>query len=197
MNRPVLDKNITLDDFNNFYWLKEELIEFCRKNGIPTWGGKIEIAERIREFLTTGKISRNKIKKSKSTSTFDWDNETLSRETIISDNYKNGENVRRFFLTEIGSHFSFNIVFMKWLKENKGKTLNDAIVEWNRIHTLKKDKNYESEIAPQFEYNRYMRAFLKDNPTMSSKDAMKFWKLKSALRGSNEYERTDLLLTAK
>ena len=49
---------------------------------------------------------------------------------------------------------------MKWIKENVGKTLGDAIIEWNRINELKKDKNYVSEIDPQFEYNRYMRAFL-------------------------------------
>ena len=48
---------------------------------------------------------------------------------------------------------------MKWMKENIGKTLDDAITEWKRIEELKKDHNYVSEINPQFEYNRYMRAF--------------------------------------
>ena len=118
----------------------------------------------------------------------------MTRATIITDSYKNGENVRRFFLREIGAHFAFNVLFVKWMRENVGKNLGDAIEEWNRIYRLKKDKNYVSEIAPQCEYNRYMRAFLRDNPTMSSKDAMKYWKLKRARRGTNEYERTDLEL---
>lgn len=194
MDRPNLDKKISLKDFNEFYWLKKELIDFGRTIGISTSGGKIEIANRIRDYLSTGKIIKTETNKIKITSKFSWNNETLTRETIITDNYKNGENVRCFFVREIGPHFAFNVIFMKWIKENVGKNLDDAITEWNRIYDLKKDKNYISEIDPQFEYNRYMRAFLNDNPELSSKDAMKFWKLKRSQRGTNEYDRKDLEL---
>lgn len=191
-NRPSLDRNISLADFNDFYWLKEELVDFCRKNGLKTMGGKMDLADRIRHFILTGEIVQNNETTVKAKSTFNWSSEKLTRDTIITDNYKNGENVRSFFIQEIGTHFSFNIIFMKWIKENVGKTLNDAIIEWNRIENFKKDKNYVSEIDPQFEYNRYMRAFLADNPELSSKDAMRHWKLKRSQRGTNEYERTDL-----
>lgn len=191
-NRPNLDINISITDFNDFYWLKEELVEFCKQVGISTTGGKIEISDRIRHFILTGKTDRIEPKKEKSKSKFDWNNELLTLTTVITDNYKNGENVRSFFKREIGSHFAFNVVFMNWIKENVGKTLGDAVVEWNKINELKKDKNYVSHIDPQFEYNRYMRAFLADNPELSSKDAMRHWKWKRSQRGTNEYERTDL-----
>ena len=194
MDRPNLDNKISLKDFNEFYWLKKELIEFCRTIGISTSGGKIEIADRIRNYLLTGKVKKTETKKIKITSKFNWNNEILTRETIITDNYKNGEKVRSFFIREIGSHFAFNVIFIKWIKENVGKNLGDAIIEWNRIYEMKNDKNYVSEIDPQFEYNRYMRAFLKDNTEMSSKDAMKYWKLKRLQRGTNEYNRKDLEL---
>jgi hypothetical protein len=194
MDRPNLDKNISVKDFNEFYWLKQELIDFCRSIGISTNGGKIEIADRIRHYLSTGNVPKTGTNKFKSISKFNWDNEILTCETIITDNYKNGENVRSFFVREIGSHFAFNVIFMKWVKENVGKNLGDAITEWNRISDLKKDKNYVSEIDPQFEYNSYMRTFLNDNPELSSKDAMKYWKLKRSHRGTNEYDRKDLEL---
>lgn len=194
MDRPNLDNKISLKDFNEFYWLKKELIEFCRTIGISTSGEKIEIADRIRNYLLTGKVKKTETKKIKITSKFNWNNEILTRETIITDNYKNGEKVRSFFIREIGSHFAFNVIFIKWIKENVGKNLGDAIIEWNRIYEMKNDKNYVSEIDPQFEYNRYMRAFLKDNTEMSSKDAMKYWKLKRLQRGTNEYNRKDLEL---
>lgn len=192
MERPLLDKNISLEDFNDFYWLKQELVDFCKRNGISTTGGKIEISERIRHFISTGNVVRIEPKKPKSKSKFDWNKMNLTLETVITDNYRNGENVRSFFVREIGSHFVFNTVFMKWIKDNVGKTLGEAIIEWNRIYNLKKEENYVSEIAPQFEYNRYMRAFLADNPELSSKDAIRHWKLKRSQRGTNEYERTDL-----
>lgn len=194
MDRPNLDKNISVKDFNEFYWLKKELVNFCRTFGISANGGKIEITERIRHYLTIGKVIGNETSRFKSISKFKWETEKLTRETIITDNYKNGENVRRFFAREIGSHFKFNVVFMKWIKENIGKNLDDAITEWYRIYNLKKDKSYVSEIAPQFEYNRYMRAFLNDNPELSIKDALKYWKLKRSQRGTNEYNRKDLEL---
>ena len=194
MDRPKLDKNISLTDFNDFYWLREELIAYCKSFGIPTSGGKIEIADRIRLYISTGEIIKIKTKSIDIKSSFNWNTENITRKTIITDSYKNGENVRSFFIQEIGSHFAFNVIFMKWIRENTGKTLGDAVLEWNKINDLKKAKNYVSEIDPQFEYNRYMRAFLTDNPNLSSKDAMNYWKLKRTRRGTNEYERTDLEL---
>lgn len=194
MERPTLDKDISLTDFNEFYWLKEELVAFCKIVGISTSGSKIELTSKIHEYLTTGNIPSN-IKIAKlTTSKFDWNNETLDKTTVITDNYKNTENVRAFFISQIGANFSFNVKFMNWMKLNVGKTLNDAMDEWKNLKEIKKDKNYKTEIDPQFEYNRYMRAFLADNPNLSSKDAMRFWKIKRAKRGTNEYERTDLEL---
>jgi hypothetical protein len=184
-NRLNLDRNISLADFNDFYWLKEELVYFCKRVGISTSGGKIEISDRIRHYILTGKTDRIEAAKSKGKSKFDCSKEKLTFKTEITDSYKNGENVRSFFIQEIGSHFAFNVIFMKWIKENVGKTLGDAIIEWNRINELKKDKDYVSEIDPQFEYNRYMRVFLADNPELSSKDAMRHWKLKRSQRGTN------------
>lgn len=194
MQRPTLNKDISLTNFNDFYWLKEELVAFCRTEGISTAGGKLELAGRIQTYLSTGTIVKPETIIKKSHSTFDWKTEPLTPSTIITDSYRNSENVRAFFLAEIGSHFSFNVKFMNWMKQATGKTLQDAIEEWKKINDLKKDKNYQTEIAPQFEYNRYMRAFLADNPDLTTKDAMKYWKLKKAQRGSNAYEREDLKL---
>lgn len=54
--RPVLDRDLDSKTFRDFYYLKEELVKFCRENGIPVSGGKIEITDRIAYFLDTGKI---------------------------------------------------------------------------------------------------------------------------------------------
>ncbi len=194
MDRPKLDINISLKDFSEYYWLKEELTNFCKETGISTKGGKIDITNRIRHYLLTGKKLHHNKKTDNVISSFDWKTSHLNHNTIITDNYKNGENVRRFFTREIGKHFKFNVIFMKWVKQNVGKTLGDAITEWHRIHVLKKDKSFISEIEPQYEYNRYMRAFLADNPGLSGKDAMKYWKIKRTQRGTTEYDRTDLEL---
>ncbi len=45
--RPTLDSKINIKDFEDFYWLKVELVKFCRENAIRSVGGKIEISNRI------------------------------------------------------------------------------------------------------------------------------------------------------
>ena len=105
MDKPILDKEISLEDFNDFYWLKKELVHFCQAIGISSTGGKIEISDRIRTYLSTGEIVKQVKNIHKTKSKFDWANEVLTINTLITDNYKNGENVRNFFILEIGSPF--------------------------------------------------------------------------------------------
>lgn len=45
--RPNLDKELDGKTFRSFYYLKEELSDFCRKNGLPATGGKIELTDRV------------------------------------------------------------------------------------------------------------------------------------------------------
>ena len=52
--RPELNKELDAITFRSFYYLKQELIDFCRENGLPTSGDKIELTDRIATFLDTG-----------------------------------------------------------------------------------------------------------------------------------------------
>ena len=54
MNRPELNDTISPQDFKDFYWLKEELVTFCKTKGISSSGGKIEIADRISRLRAAG-----------------------------------------------------------------------------------------------------------------------------------------------
>lgn len=193
--RPILNKNISAKDFRDFYWLKEELIAFCKTEGLRITGGKIEIANRIEHYLLTGKKELIKAKlKPTARSKFDWKNEKLSLETKITNNYTNTENVRIFFEKEIGSRFKFNVKFMNWMKSNHGKSLRQAKQEWERIVAEKKTNTQPKNIAPQFEYNRYLRDFLVDNPDMDRALGIKLWKIKKTMRGDNVYKKEDLKL---
>lgn len=48
--RPILSKELDSKSFLNFYYLKEELVDFCRENGLPVSGGKLDLTERIAHF---------------------------------------------------------------------------------------------------------------------------------------------------
>lgn len=189
--RPNLNTNISVKDFKEYYWLKSELIEFCKTEGLQRTGSKIEISESITNYLKTGVKAVRKTK-SKTKCHFNWNTEKLSRQTVITENYKNSENVRAFFKNEIGPRFKFNVQFMNWMRNNQGKKLEEAIEAWQTIETNKKTSSSPKEIAPQFEYNRYIRDFMADNPKSSRESAIKLWKIKKSQRGHNLYHREDL-----
>ena len=195
IERPRLNNSISVADFKDFYWLKVELVAFCKSNGISVTGRKQELADRIIVYLQTGKIIIT-VPKEKAKSKFDWNNTELDLNTKITDNYKNSENVRAFMKREIGSHFHFNTAFMKWTKQNVGKTMREAITEWKRLSELRNDKKFQTTISSQFEYNAYIRDFLTDNKEKKLSDAIKHWKLKRNQRGNNVYSKDDLKLYA-
>ncbi|UZO79948.1 SAP domain-containing protein [Aquimarina sp. ERC-38] len=191
-SRPKLTTEISIKDFKDYYWYKEELVAFCRSENLDKKGGKIELTQRIVKFLQTGERTSTKRRNSR-TSRFDWNTERLTNETKITDNYKNTENVRIFFKNQIGNHFKFNVPFMNWMKTSQGRTLGDAILQWQLIMEEKRTNKTEKQIAPQFEYNTYIRDFLKDNPGRSLQDAIHYWNLKKSKPGDNNYTKADLI----
>lgn len=184
--RPALERNLDSKTFRDFYYLKEELASFCRKNGLPVSGGKLELTDRIAYFLDTGEVlSASPIKK-KVTTVSD-----ISETTIIETDFVCSEKHRAFFKERIGNRFSFNVAFQKWLKTNAGKTYKEAITAYFQI--LEDKKNRKTEIEKQFEYNTYVRDFFADNQGKSLKEAIACWKYKKQLQGHNHYEQSDLV----
>ena len=97
MTRPILDKNLDSKTFRSFYFLKEELVDFCRKNGLPTSGGKIEITDRIAHFLDTGEIM-SVVRERKTTAQIS----DIDLNTKIEPNFVCSEKHRSFFKEHIG-----------------------------------------------------------------------------------------------
>ncbi len=187
MERPVLDKKLDSKTFRDFYYLKEELVDFCRKNNLPVCGGKIQLTDRIAYFLDTGEVPSIPAVKRKVTVVSD-----INEDTKIETDFVCSERHRAFFKEHIGSSFSFNVTFQKWLKSNVGKTYKEAITAYYQI--LQDKKNGKTKIDKQFEYNTYIRDFFADNQGKSLEEAIKCWKYKKQLQGHSRYERSDLVV---
>ncbi len=185
MDRPELNKKLDSKTFRDYYYLKEELIDFCRKNNLQTTGSKIELTDRISKYLDTGE----RIFKSYDTRRTKIIDE-ITLDSVIEDNFVCSEKHRAFYKKEIGNSFSFNVLFQKWLKSNAGKTYKDSIVAYYKI--LEDKKNNKTTIDKQFEYNTYIRDFFNDNKDKTLDDAIKCWKYKKSLKGHNKYEKEDL-----
>ena len=184
--KPILSKELDSKSFLNFYYLKEELVDFCRENGLPVSGGKLELTERIAHFLDTGMISKISSNRKVTTNI-----EKITENTKIESNIICSEKHRAFFKEKIGKNFSFNVLFQKWLKNNSGKTYAQAIEAYYQI--LEEKKNNKTVIDKQFEYNTYIRDFFEDNKGRSLEEAIVCWKYKKSLQGHNRYEKSDLV----
>jgi hypothetical protein len=196
MIRPDIFDIQTGNELKKWYWLKQELVDFCKRTNLSYVGAKFDILERIATALDNDYNKREKEQPSdKPTSKFVWSKSKLTLDTIITDSYTNGPNTRKFFKEYCGNKFHFSIPFMNFMKNNCGKTLQDAINEWHRLYEQSKDKNFKSEIPAGNQYNKYIRDFFADNPTMTIEQARHFWKLKRSLPlGRHIYEKTDLNL---
>ncbi len=183
--RPSLSVKLTAAEFKNYYYLKEELVSFCREFGLQATGSKNELTERIAHYLETGeKLIQAKPVKSKNSPSF------LTLDTLIEENIVCSEQHRVFFKQAVGQSFSFNVQFQNWLKSNAGKTYQDAVIAYAQI--LEAKKKTTTTIDRQFEYNTYIRAFFADNKGLKLEDAIRCWRFKKGLPGHNAYEKSDL-----
>ena len=183
-SRPVLNTVLDGKTFLKWYWLKEELVSFCKANGLPATGSKTELTERIACFLDTGKVLETpKTKRISSKVT------AITLDSMIEPNFVCSEVHRAFFKEQIGASFTFNVAFQKWLKANTGKTYKDAVRAYSEI--LKDKKKSKTVIDKQFEYNTYVRDFFAANKGRSLDDAIKCWNYKKCQPGHNRYEDSD------
>ena len=179
-DRPELTPSISVDDFRDYYWLKEELLAFCRQNGLPSGGSKREIGERIEHFLGTGEI-RSPQPRSSSQERASMP-ETFTRHTVIGPGWRCSQALRVFFETEIGPGFHFDQVMRDFIKQGHDKTLQDAIDAWQEA---KSNPVQKAEIAPQFEYMRHMRAYFDEHPEGTRDEALAAWHEKKSQRKSS------------
>ena len=193
-NSHKLNKDLKVSEFKEYYFLKEELKEFCREEGLKISGSKSQLEERIIYYLDTRKSLDDskpiKNKNNLSNSNLDKSNasEEITLDSILGDNFKCSEDKREFFEKEIGKGFKFKVKFQKWLKANPDKTYQDAI---NAYYELQNSKE-KTKIGKQFQYNQYIRDFFNDNDDKTLEEAIKCWNYKKSLKGHNRYEKTDL-----
>ena len=183
--RPELNNVLDGKTFLKWYWLKEELVGFCKSNDIPATGSKTELTERIAYFLDTGKVpevTRNRRVSNKVTA--------ITLDSLIEPDFVCSEVHRAFFKEQIGASFSFNVAFQKWLKTNTGKTYKEAVSAYYVI--LENKKKTKTVIDKQFEYNTYVRDFFAANKGRSLEDAIRCWNYKKCQPGHNRYEDSDL-----
>ncbi|MEE0934975.1 MAG: DUF6434 domain-containing protein [Methanobrevibacter sp.] len=179
-----LTRNLNPKEFKDYYFLKEELKDFCRAEGLNVSGSKQDLEKRIIHYLATGEeLKEVHVKKIRNDSLSE-----ISLDSKLGENFKCSEDKRAFFEREIGKGFKFKVKFQKWLKSNPDKTYADAIEAYFEIQ----NSGEKTKIDKQFQYNQYIRDFFENNDGKSLDDAIKCWKYKKSIKGHNKYEESDL-----
>lgn len=178
-------KDMTKADFLETYFMKEELQQFARREGLQVQGPKLVLTEIIAHYLETGERITKSVQKKKD------DDADITLDTIITLPISYSEKKRAFFKQYLGESFHFAVVFQRWLKEHEGSTYQEAVDAFPKLMEEKKKKT--TSIDRQFQYNTYIRAFFADNKGKSLDDAIQCWNYKKATPGSHAYEREDLV----
>lgn len=193
--RPPLTAATTPEDFRDFYWLKLELQDFCRSQGLSTSGGKREIADRIEVFLRSGR----RVRPARARTAADLASKEFNRasaeefslSTRVPAGFRCTQQVRRFFETQVSPQFRFTVTLQNHIKAHPAITFAEIAEQWRREHQARQAGTFKPAIAPQFEYNQFTRDFHADprNAGKTRADCRQAWERTRARRGDKKYRR--------
>jgi SAP domain-containing new25 len=175
------------DDVQNYYWMKTDLIAFCKQHGLQTQGAKFDLMERIKTYLSTGhRIAYQAIKKP----TEKDSSKSITENTLVK-NYSNDAETRSFFVENIGKKFKFNAYLRQFTNPGNilpNMTYGDLIEGWISFEA-EKNSNKNHAIPLQFEYNRFIKDFFAHEKDSTLEMAISAWKTLSSKKGQRTYEQ--------
>ncbi|MBT3827760.1 hypothetical protein HOK96_01225 [bacterium] len=185
--RPALTSALTGVQFLDEYWLQSEQKEFCRDNGLSSWGNKAVVADRIVTFLDMGEILTPK--KPKIKGLVDSDNRIQNSTLVV--NYKSDSKTREYFKKRIGSHFKFTVSMhdhrKKQLQNGVKLTYDNMAIEWESEYERRKNPGYQTKISASCEFNQFARDYAdkkkKGGLENIKVSMMQMWKMAKQCKG--------------
>jgi len=186
---------IDVKDLHDYYWVKDELVAFCKRYGLPTGGRKLEILDRIEIFLKTGRVVQPKpaplgAKREGGTTGQQLKAEPLTLDTTVVE-FKSDSRTREFFKSVIGPEFHFTAHLNDYMRGRSDLTYGDLVKEWLAERERRKDKTYKPNIMKSCEYNQFIRDFYADetNKGKPLREAVNAWNEVKRQQGPRKYER--------
>ena len=177
--RPALTTTLSVHEFQRWYWLKEELVAFCRKYSLPVSGSKLEVAERVGHYLCHREVLRPHVRMVRRGAM----PEVFTLKTVMGEGWRCNPALGAFFREHCGRGFRFNASMRAFIHEGAGQTLADAIVCYKASI---KPSNTPRPIAPSLEYNQHIRKYFEQNPGATRRQAIDAWWTKRRLPKNND-----------
>src|SRR5690625_1321214 len=96
MVRPKFNGQMNIEEFEAYYWYKEELKEICRSHQLPVSGTKAELEEYIKKFLTGDHFINNRARNIKIRKNAQR-GEIILETRLITDGFKFNQQAKDFF----------------------------------------------------------------------------------------------------
>ncbi|WP_036746912.1 SAP domain-containing protein [Paenibacillus sp. UNC451MF] len=193
IKRPEFSLKLSVQEFENHYWYKTDLVDICRMNLISSSGTKAELERRIKKLLN-GETIEDERKTSTTIRKKQQGTEISLQTKLIPDGFKFNAKAREFFAQYYKlPKFSFTKDMAAALREAERQgDMEMTVADLILIHEGKKGRASEDPEEKTYQWNRFVKDFNKDpQSNLIKEDRMKvaaeLWKIVRDSPGAKQY----------
>ena len=182
MERPEFDSIKDFEEFNKYYWYREELIKICKAHGLKADGSKIELYKVIEAYFAGEKILPQGKKNKKSGAGRKKVVTELTLDTgLIECGFTFGPRFRDFFSKQTGEErFKFNVDMVATAKAVK-ETSDESFTLGDLLDIYYGKKTYAKYDKSMLQWNKFVHDFCADEATLVFNERLKaaaaLWKI--------------------
>ena len=166
--RPEFEKITSFDEFNKYYWYREEISQICKSLGLEYRGTKQELNHIIEQYFKGNLIKKSSIKTTKK----QVENITLDT-PLLECGFSFNAKFREYFSTLTGiSPFKFTAdMATAWRKVKSEKNIKFTIEDLLKVYYGKSDyAKYDNSVC---QWNQFLKDFCADENSRNYSNKLK------------------------
>ena len=191
-SRPEFDKVTSFDEFNKYYWYRDELSQICKSLGLEYRGTKQELNDIIKQYFKGNLIKKPSVKRNKKRV------EVVTLDTpLLECRFAFNAHFREYFSTLTGvSPFKFTAdMATAWRKVKREHDLSFTIQDMLKVYYG--DSDYAKYDHSVCQWNQFLKDFCADENSANYLNKLKVASIlwKEVRNSSNEKIYSKNLLT--
>ena len=166
--RPKFEKITSFDEFNKYYWYREEISQICKSLGLEYRGTKQELNHIIEQYFKGNLIKKSSIKNTKK----QVENITLDT-PLLECGFSFNAKFREYFSALTGiSPFKFTAdMATAWRKVKSEKNIKFTIEDLLKVYYGKSDyAKYDNSVC---QWNQFLKDFCADEYSRNYSNKLK------------------------
>ena len=167
-SRPEFDKIVSFDEFNKYYWYRDELSQLCKSLGLEYRGTKQELNDIIEQYFKGNLIKKSSLKRKKKRV------EVVTLSTpLLECGFSFNTHFREYFSTLTGvSPFKFTAdMATAWRKVKRENDLSFTIQDMLKVYYGNSDyAKYDHSVC---QWNQFLKDFCADENSLNYSNKLK------------------------